>query len=132
MERRLAAPARALLLGALATVLLLAAGCGGDTGKFYGTWELDFGSAAALAQGYSLSWAFRRDGTGTIATNQSLDPNIPATQSVEFEWEIKGKKLVISVPDAGATQTMSYEFHEDGSLSLRAGDNPPLKYRRVE
>jgi hypothetical protein len=132
MERRLAMPARALFLGALAAALLLAAGCGGDTAKFFGTWELDLGRAADFAQGYSLTMAFRRDGTGTMTTTQAVDANLPPTQSVQFQWEIKGKQLVISVPDAGATQKMDYEFQEDGTLSLRAGQTPPMTYRRVE
>jgi hypothetical protein len=132
MQARLAAPARIVLLSVFAAALLLAPGCGGDTGKFFGTWELDLGMAGNLAQGYSMTMAFRRDGTGTMHVDQPATQGAPATQSIEFEWEIEGEQLVMSIPEAGVTQRSTYEFNEDGTLSLRTGQNPPMKYRRVE
>lgn len=135
MRRRLATPARALTLltlAALAAALLLAAGCGGDARKLVGTWQLDLGKIGEMAQDYSMTMTFNRDGTGTMQTNQTVTQDMPATQSVNFEWEIEDKQLVLSMPDQSMSQKADYEFQKDGTLSIKVAQGPAMKYTRVE
>jgi len=132
MRTRLAMPARTLTLAVLAAALLLAPGCGGDAKKLVGTWQLDTRMIGERAGDYSVTMTFASDGTGTINTSQPVAPGTPAPQPVKFEWEIKGEQIVMSMPDVGNTQKMTYEFHEDGTLSLRAGQQQPMKLTRVE
>ena len=132
MRRRLAMPARTLTLAALAAALLLAAGCGGDAKKLVGTWALDLGKIGEMAQDYSVTWTFAPDGTGAIDTRQPATQDTPPPQSVKFDWKIEDKQIVLSIPEAGVTQELDYEFLEDGTLSMKAGGQPAMKYTRVE
>ena len=141
MRRRLAMPARALsllTLGALAAALLLAAGCGGDAKKLLGAWQLDTGMTGEKAQDFSVTMTLNSDGTGTMEATQTITEEMPATQSQKFEWEIKDKQFVISMPDQGASQKADngfqadYEFQKDGTLSISVPEGPTMKYTRVK
>jgi hypothetical protein len=128
-------PARSLTLltlGALAAALLLAAGCGGDAKKLVGTWQLDLGKLGEMAQDYSVTMTLNRDGTGIKNTSQTFTADMPPTQSQKFDWEIKDKQLVMSAPDASMTQKADYEFQKDGTLSLKVGEQPAMKFTRVK
>ena len=154
MRRRLAMPARSLTLltlGALAAALLLAAGCGGDAKKLVGTWQFDTGMTGEKAQDFSATMTLNSDGTGTMEATQTITEEMPATQSQKFEWEIKDKQFVISMPDQGVPQKADgsmpdegasqkadngfqadYEFQKDGTLSISIPEGPTMKYTRVE
>jgi hypothetical protein len=132
MTRRLATPARTLTLGVLAAALLLAAGCGGDAKKLVGTWQLDTRMTGEKAQDYAVTMTFASDGTGTINSTYPVPPDMTAPPPQKFDWEIEGEQLVMSIPDAGTPQKMGYEFQKDGTLSLSAGQQPPMKLTRVQ
>lgn len=120
------------LVGAVAAGLLLVTGCAGDRGKLVGTWSLDMSGAGEFAQAVSMTMTFDEDGTGTMKTSQTVDPEAPGVQTARFRWELEKGQVVISMREVGMTQKMDYEFDEDGALSLKAGQGPAMKYYRVQ
>ncbi len=65
-----------------------------------------------------------------MTVEQTLHPDMPATQTTRFAWEVKGDKLVMSAGDEAAEY--EYEFSEDGDLLLTLGGQPALRLRRVQ
>jgi hypothetical protein len=92
------------------------------------------GEAAQMMGGMSITVTYNDDGTGSMKTTQTFSTEIPATQAVDFEWEIEDGQIEMSYLEAGSgmVQKMRYEFDEDGALSLKMGGQPAMKYKRVE
>ena len=134
MMRQPGAMARALLAAMLMFSLLTAVGCGRERKKFVGSWRLEIPPMRGVMAGSSsLTMTFRDDGTGRVDGAQSLTPELPASQSQAFEWKISGDKLILSMPEAGVTQELLYEFKQSDELILRvSGRGPEQRYRRVK
>ena len=134
MTRQRGATTRALLAAMLMLLLLAAMGCGRERKKFVGSWQLDIPPMRGVMAGStSLRMTFREDGTGTMDAAQSILPELPASHSQTFEWELSGDKVVFSYPGTGVTQELQYEFKPPDELILRAaGRGPEQRYRRVK
>jgi hypothetical protein len=126
--------ARVLLTGTVLAALLLASGCGRERKKFVGTWSLDMGFAGEFGQGASVTMTLNEDGTGSMTHTQTVSAELPASTTAAFQWEIDDGEIALSFSEAGTsmTQTMKYEFDEEGALSLGSGREQAMKYWRVE
>lgn len=114
---------RNLLRWAAACTAIIAAatlcvGCGGPAKRLVGTWELELEQPLPVGQEFSQTWTFRGDRTGTVKVTQNLTSEAPASQSMEFTWEVEEEQISIALAEVDQPMKINYQFEGDDALVL--------------